>query len=501
MRWVRRMADAAYDVAVVGYGYAGAAAAIAASDAGASVLLLERMGAPGGISICSAGGVRIAEHAGRAFAYLRATNAGKTPEPVLRTLAEGMTRLPARIREFGEVNGAAIAQRAAPANYPLEGSETFGFVYVEAVPGFDPREAWPQVAGSPAGAMLFKVMADNVAARPIEVRCGARARRLLQDRSGRVVGVEVEHERIVARRGVVLACGGFEADPAMQAQYWPGGPALNAAFAGNTGDGVRMAQAVGADLWHMWHYHGCYGFRWADRAYPFGVRVKRLPDWRPGDDPELPVMSWILLDQGGRRFMNEYEPYVQDTGARPLGVYDPITQCYPRDPAFLIVDAEGLARYPLGKPTHNDPHAHATWSADNSAEIASGVLRRADTLNQLAALIGAPVEAGIARWNAQCAARLDDDFGRPPTSMLPLATPPFYVAKVWQLVSNTQGGPVHDAQQRVLDPFGDPIVGLFAAGELGSAFGHLYMSGGNLAECFVGGDIAGRNAARGEGWA
>jgi succinate dehydrogenase/fumarate reductase flavoprotein subunit len=491
------MADAAYDVVVVGYGYAGAAAAIAASDAGASVLLLERMPTPGGISICSAGGVRIAEDAGKALAYLRATNAGKTPEPVLRTLAEGMTRLPARIEKLAETDGAVIAKRASPANYPLEGFETFGFVYVEEVPGFDPKEAWPQVAGSPAGAMLFKLMADNVAARPIEVRCGARARHLVQD-GGRVVGVEIEREQIAARRGVVLACGGFEADAAMQTQYWPGGPALNAAFAGNTGDGVRMAQAAGADLWHMWHYHGCYGFRWTDPDYPFGIRVKRLPDWRPGDDMDLPMMAWILLDQGGRRFMNEYEPYVQDTGARPLGIYDPITQRYPRNPAFLVVDAEGLQKYPLGKPTHNDPRARATWSADNSAEVTSGVLRRADNVRELAGLIGAPVEASIARWNAQCAAGLDDDFGRPPSSMLPLTKPPFYAAKVWQLVSNTQGGPVHDEQQRVLDPFGDPIPGLLAAGELGSAFGHLYMSGGNLAECFVGGDIAGRNAARSE---
>jgi succinate dehydrogenase/fumarate reductase flavoprotein subunit len=494
------MADA-YDVVVVGYGYAGAAAAIAASDAGASVLLLERMPTPGGISICSAGGVRTAEDAEQALAYLRATNAGKTPDAVLHTLAEGMTRLPERIEKFAASSGAVISKRASPANYPFEGFKAFGFVYVEEVPGFDPKEAYPHVAGSPAGAMLFKVMADNVAARPIEVRCNARVRRLLRDGSGRVVGVEVEHDRIVARHGVVLACGGFEADPAMQAQYWPGGAALNAAFAGNTGDGVRMAQAVGADLWHMWHYHGCYGFRSADPSYPFGVRVKRLPDW-PGDGCDLPEMTWILLDQTGQRFMNEYEPYVQDTGARPLGVYDPISQRYPREPSFLVVDGEGLARYPLGKPTHNDPQACAEWSPDNAAEIQSGVLRRAGTWADLAAIIGAParqVEASIARWNAQCAVGLDGDFGRPPSSMMALVRPPFYVGKVWQLVSNTQGGPVHDDGQRVLDPFGRPIAGLYAAGELGSAFGHLYMSGGNLAECFIGGDIAGRKAACGRG--
>jgi succinate dehydrogenase/fumarate reductase flavoprotein subunit len=460
------------------------------------------MPTPGGISICSAGGVRTAEDAEQALAYLRATNAGKTPDAVLHTLAEGMTRLPERIEKFAESSGAVISKRASPANYPFEGFRAFGFVYVEEVPGFDPKKSYPHVAGSPAGAMLFKVMADNVAARPIEVRCNARARRLLRDGSGRVVGVEVEHDRIVARHGVVLACGGFEADPAMQAQYWPGGPALNAAFAGNTGDGVRMAQAVGADLWHMWHYHGCYGFRSADPSYPFGVRVKRLPDWRPGDGRDLPEMTWILLDQTGQRFMNEYEPYVQDTGARPLGVYDPISQRYPREPSFLVVDGEGLARYPLGKPTHNDPQACAEWSPDNAAEIQSGVLRRAGTWAGLAAIIGAParqVEASIARWNAQCAVGLDGDFGRPPGSMMALVRPPFYVGKVWQLVSNTQGGPVHDDGQRVLDPFGRPIAGLYAAGELGSAFGHLYMSGGNLAECFIGGDIAGRNAACGRG--
>jgi predicted oxidoreductase len=73
--------------------------------------------------------------------------------------------------------------------------------------------------------------------------------------------------------------------------------------------------------------------------------------------------------------------------------------------------------------------------------------------------------------------------------------PPFHAARVWPVVSNTQGGPVHDAEQRVLDAFGRPIPRLYAAGECGSLFGHLYMSGGNLAECFIGGRIAGRGAA------
>ena len=64
------------------------------------------------------------------------------------------------------------------------------------------------------------------------------------------------------------------------------------------------------------------------------------------------------------------------------------------------------------------------------------------------------------------------------------------------MISNTQGGPRHDPLQRVLDPFGTPIPGLYVAGELGSVWGSLYLVGGNLAECFVTGRIAGREAAQ-----
>ncbi|GAB5377652.1 MAG: hypothetical protein AcusKO_41140 [Acuticoccus sp.] len=485
-----------FDVIVIGYGFAGGNAAIAAADAGARVLLLEKNVTPGGISICSAGGLRVAEDAEAAFAYLSATCGGKTPAPVLRALAEGMATLEPRVADLAAATGARVTRRPSPANYPLPGFETFGFVYVDEVAGLDLAATYPHVAGAPAGAMLFHILERNVAARPIDVRPGTAAERLVRDDDGRIAGVVAGGETIVAR-SVVLASGGFEGSAAMQAQYWPGGAALNAAYAHNTGDGIRMAQAVGADLWHMWHYHGSYGFRAADPTYPFGVRVKRLPDWTPGAARDVPQMVWILLGRDGRRFMNEYEPYVQDTGARPFDRFDPTSQRHAHQPAFLVSDAEGLARYPLGKPTFNHPTARLRWSADNRAELESGLIRRADDSGALAALLGAPeaeVAATLASWADACARGHDADFGRPPTSLKPLA-PPYYVAEVWPIVSNTQGGPVHDAQQRVLDPFGEPIPGLWAAGECGSAFGHLYMSGGNLAECFIGGAIAGENAA------
>ena len=125
----------------------------------------------------------------------------------------------------------------------------------------------------------------------------------------------------------------------------------------------------------------------------------------------------------------------------------------------------------------------------------------ADTLSGLAQILGidgVALERSIEKWNAMCDVSSDEDFARPPGSMMRIEAPPFYGAPVWATVSNTQGGPVHDASQRIIDVFGEPIPRLYSAGELGSSFGHLYLSGGNIAECFVTGRIAGRNVADAE---
>jgi len=487
------------DVIVVGFGFAGGSAALAAAQNGSSVLLLEKAVSAGGISICAAGGVRIASDPSAALAYLDATCGGKTPVSVLKRLAEGMVRLAASIEALAKASGAKVVRRASPGHYPFPGQETFGFLNVEDVPGFDPGSEFPHVRGAGGGMRLFKILSDAVKRQTaIQVVTGCAAERLYRDESG-IVALGVAGGAVVqARQAVILACGGFEADHDMQAQYWSGGPALNAAYRHNTGDGIRMAQSVGADLWHMWHYHGAYGFKSSNSAYPYGIRVKRLPDWRPGEKKSTPKLAWILVDQSGFRFMNEYEPYAQDTGWRPLSVFDPMTQSYPRNPAYLITDSVGLAMYPLGKPTRNDPDASLDWSEDNSEEIACGLFRKSGTSAGLADLIGVEPEriaATLERWNAYCDGDSDPEFRRPPGSLHPLRVPPFYVAEVHPIVSNTQGGPVHNAEQQILDAFGVVIPRLYAAGELGSAFGHLYLAGGNLAECFIGGDIAGKTAA------
>jgi succinate dehydrogenase/fumarate reductase flavoprotein subunit len=250
----------------------------------------------------------------------------------------------------------------------------------------------------------------------------------------------------------------------------------------------------------MWHYHGSYGFRHTDPSYPFGIRTKPLPDWLPSVGPPADVrMPWILVDRRGRRFMNEYEPYQQDTGARPLDRYLPERQEFAALPAWMILDAVGHTLWPLGRPTSNEPGIAYDWSKDNETEVKLGILRKATSITAIAREIGIvpnALEGTVNAWNAACRAGRDAEWSRPPTSMMPIEKPPFTYAAVWPIVSNTQGGPVHDARQRVLSSQRRPIAGLYAAGEVSSVFGHLYMSGGNVAECFVGGEIAGAEAAR-----
>ncbi|MBT6093980.1 MAG: FAD-binding protein [Rhodospirillaceae bacterium] len=494
--------DDHFDVIIVGYGFAGAAAAVSAHDAGARVLLLEKADNPGGISICSAGGVRISRDLQASFEYLKATNAGTTPDACLSAFAQGLTETEAFIRDMARINNAEVGVRWAKANYPLDGGDSFGFVTINDIPGFEPERDFTWGRGLRGGTRLFKVMQDNVASRAIEVRLGTPAVGLISE-DGRISGLIAGGKRICAKQGVILACGGFEGDPTMQAQFWQAKPVLSGAYGGNTGDGVRMAQAAGADLWHMWHFHGTYGFRHPDPdVYPYGIRLHRLPDWvpgKPGEEAEIngffsggddARMPWIVVDQRGRRYMNEYPPYVQDTAHRAMSTFDPDTQSYARIPSWMIVDADGLKRGPLGFPAYNDPGVDFAWSDDNAAELDLGILKQAGSIEKMAHGMGCDADLlgeTIQRWNTFCQNGHDRDHARLPATMLPIETPPYTYGELWPICANTQGGPRHDERQRVLNPYGQVIEGLYVAGELGSIFGHLYMSGGNLAECFIGG--------------
>ena len=131
-------------------------------------------------------------------------------------------------------------------------------------------------------------------------------------------------------------------------------------------------------------------------------------------------------------------------------------------------------------------------------EIDRGWITAAPTLEQLGARIGLDppsLVSTVGLYNAACADGTDREFGRPSDTLLPLANSPFYAIKLWPTLLNTQGGPRHNARAEVLNTRGQPISGLYCAGELGSLWNRIYPGGGNITEALACGRIAGRNAA------
>lgn len=482
--------DLEADIVVVGWGLAGGVAAIEAHDVGASVILLEKMPEDGGISRIAGGGARVATDWEAAFEELKTACGGRTPDDVLEALAKGMTEIPDYLRKLALTDGAELS--------PDGGS-------IRDIPGYDPMRENPSSPGYRGGARMMKVIRDNIAARKIDVRLSTPAKRLIADDSRRVLGIVAENNgvelNIKARKGVILTCGGFEGDSEMIKHYFEAQPLMVSGFLGNTGDGIRMAQDLGADLWHMWHFHGSYGFL-VDPEQKLAARTFKKAGYPAGDPPGpeklesgrdglggalLPryatsyVLPWILVDQTGRRYMNEYPPYLQDNSHRPMAHFDSQTETYPRIPSFLIVDDDGLHLDQLGLVTLHDPFKqHELWSSDNSKEFEKGILNRANSIEEIALNLGIQpnaLTATVKRWNEFCERGGDDDFGRPPSSLVPIRKPPYTYSEVWPMITNTHGGPRHDKFQRVLNVWGEPIPRLYAAGELGGGF-WPYLSGG-----------------------
>src|SRR5262249_37877297 len=156
--------------------------------------------------------------------------------------------------------------------------------------------------------------------------------------------------------------------------------------------------------------------------------------WTPGvkSDHNNP-MSWIIVDQRGKRFMNEYDPYMQDTNHRPMALYDPITQSYPRIPAVLLVDAKGRQLYTPCEPIYSDPATAASFGKYSLKEFDEQVLVTRPTLGEIAnefGLDGDTLNASIVAWNAACASGVDREFGRPSGSMMPILESLFSAANV-----------------------------------------------------------------------
>jgi succinate dehydrogenase/fumarate reductase flavoprotein subunit len=179
--------------------------------------------------------------------------------------------------------------------------------------------------------------------------------------------------------------------------------------------------------------------------------------------------------------------------------YDAEKNEYPQNPCYWFFDQRHMTNGPLVSSLGGTVGAgYYDWSPDNSREVARGWIKQAGTVSELAALAGFAAPAEVVRtieaYNQGCAAG-QDVFGRPAESLIPLDSPPYYCMPLYPGGPNTCGGPRRDEHARILNPFGQPIPGLYGAGELGEAVGMLYpANGGNLSESVCFGRLAAEDA-------
>jgi hypothetical protein len=477
------------DVVVLGFGLAGAAAAIEAreTDASARVLVLEKMPErlAGGNSRASAQRVLVADDAAALAEYQHALNEpSPVPDDVVRAWAEGVVGVEAWLERRAAEAGMRCLRCPNPPEFPE-------------LPGAGSVAHSVTVLPAPSG--VWRAASASVEPHGAEVRYETRALELV--RSGaEVVGVVTDREAIRARRGVVLATGGYENDPELHRDFGGHDRIHTLGAPANTGDGVRMLQRVGAGLWHMRNRTQSGGL-WPAMKVPGYEAAFQRGRIRAG--------SWLELAADGRRFHDESADFHLTHAKRLVhGTWGDLPHARV-GPVHMVFDETVRLAGPL-TPSGPSPEAGPgelmgwnlavegyRWSPDNAAEVERGWIARADTLEELAPLLGreaAALVAAVDRFNAACAAGADPEFGRDPERMTPIEAPPFYGVELVPGITFTTGGGRRDARCCVLDVDGRPIPRLHEAGALGSIFSNLFQNGASLAECIVSGRIAGREA-------
>ncbi|MDB4872952.1 MAG: putative oxidoreductase [Gemmatimonadales bacterium] len=318
----------------------------------------------------------------------------------------------------------------------------------------------------------------------------------------RVIGVRGtrggEPFEIRANGGVVIATGGFDWAPDLVRAYLRGPLQNSVAVRENVGDGLRMAQQVGAELGTM------------QEAF-WTPLIRRPGDVRHGDGvfprsatvvAERARPGSIIVNRAGKRFCDEATNYNSIAGA--FHAIDTATLAFSNLPAYLIFDEGFRSRGPV---------------ADNAPgdEVPDWMVT-APTLAELAAVLDVDAEglaATVARFNENAEAGHDPDFHRgesaferangdltrkgPAANLAPLVEPPFYAVEIEIGAFGTRGGPLTDGVGRV-QRAGQPVPGLYAAGNAAaSVMGMAYPGGGStLGPALTFGHLAGRHAATGK---
>jgi 3-oxosteroid 1-dehydrogenase len=314
----------------------------------------------------------------------------------------------------------------------------------------------------------------------IEVRLDTPLREL-DTAGGTVTGVTVERDgapaRLRAHRGVVLACGGFEHDEAMRKQYQrePIGTEWTAGARANTGDGIRAGQRLGAALELM------------DDAW-WGPTVPLTGGpWFALAERSLP--GSIMVNDRGRRFVNESAPYVEAVHAMYGGEYGRGDGPGENIPTWIVFDQRYRNRYMFAGIGPRQPLPGRWYKA--------GVVAKASSIERLAERIELPageLRATVERFNGFADGGVDADFhrgesrydhyygdprNRPNPSLGALRIAPFYAVRMVPGDLGTKGGLRTDTRGRVLRADGSPIDGLYAAGNVSSpVMGHTYAGPG-----------------------
>ncbi|MCR9093831.1 MAG: FAD-binding protein [bacterium] len=314
------------------------------------------------------------------------------------------------------------------------------------------------------------------------------------DGRSRVVGVEAEREgkpfRVRARRGVHLAAGGFEWDPEMKRHYLRGPTSYTLGASGNEGDGIRMAQAIGADLRNMNEVWGITVY--VGEAEP-------LAEHRMGAslnaEIEKRAAGSIVVNSRGERFHNEAADY--DTTWRSYHTWENWGELgYRNLPAFLLFDGAARERGTIAGLPADQPLPDWVESAPSLAELAEKL-----------GIDPAGLSRTVARFNAFARDLRDPDFHRGESSydrygqpdkaitLAPLEQAPFYGAQVAAADLGTCGGARVNANAQVLDPFGEVIPGLYASGNnagVGSPGTSYGGGGGTIGPAMTFAFLAGR---------
>ncbi len=465
--------DESYDIVIVGTGFAGLAAAIEARQAGASVLVIDKMRTYGGNSIINGG-----DMAAVGNRFQKAAGIQDSPEQLMNDMLKSGMHLnhPELTRICAERSGETFDWC----------EQVVGAKFVKLVfhGGHSVKRTAELEGGTGAG--LVNPQYAKAGEMGAKIVLGTKMDRLIKNADGRVVGMEVRHHyrfpdestgqkaTIQARKAVILTSGGFAQNVELRMIY---DPRVDARFGstnheGATGEATLEACRIGAmDLQMDWLQLG----PWTS------------PDEKGfGNVPQFcePLVGYgLIVDPAtGKRF-------IMETGNRKLRA-DAIMAL--NHPVVIIADSANVQREVV-------PDILARG-------LEQGAVKKYDTIEAVAAAYQIPLEAlkdQIALWNSYVAKKADPDFG---CKIFPDTTPtvaaPFYVARLWPRVHFCQGGLVIDKDARVQSFGMKAIPGLYAAGECaGGIHGAVRLGSCSTLSAVVFGRIAGQVASKETSWA